>query len=153
MNLKTVWIVILVAVLPFGLFAQEQANNSTLKGIWALKKTKHADGSIIDVPVGLFKLFDSDGTFSNVRVTPKGTILTHQGQFEIDGNDGYTETIQDQTRAAALKPMNTKQTHLKYKLSEDGNTLTIEGEILIDEGKFRFMLYEIWEKIKLYQDN
>lgn len=122
------------------------AQDKPLTGIWELKKSKDGQGYMHDLTIGAYKLFTNDGKFSNMRLTEEGAILTHEGIFKIDNNGNYSENVADKTTGSYIGE---KQTNLTYKLSEDGNTLTLEGVLKLGDGSYTFNLYEEWRKVKV----
>ena len=137
-NLLTIFFAILSCIA----FAQ----NKPLTGIWELSKTKNYQGDKLDVPPLFYKIFSSDGTFSNMRITPEGAVLSHEGSFKLEGTNTYTETVKKQIAGSS---MDEKQTSLNYKFSEDGKTLTIEGVLTLDDGVQTYNLYEEWKKVEV----
>lgn len=137
---------ILLATFLVALCTISFAQDNPLTGIWELKKTKDGQGQIQDIPIGAYKLFSNDGKFSNMRITNQGAILTHEGIFKIDGASKYAENVLDKTTGFYIDE---KQTNLIYRLSEDKNTLILEGVLKLGDGNYTFNLYEEWKKVKV----
>ncbi|TYR32963.1 DUF4488 domain-containing protein [Sphingobacterium phlebotomi] len=140
-------------ILTIGLFltcfaVEAQEKEKALDGVWELKKSTRGDGEIINIPMGFFKIFDSNGNFSNMRLNQKGAFLSHKGTYEVTGTDKYVETVEIQAGSGIDK----KQTSLHYTLSEDNCTLTLTGDVLLNEGNHRHKLYEVWEKVSIYEE-
>ena len=133
-------LIIALVAFSFATFAQESA----LTGIWELKRTKDQQGAIIERGIGTYKLYTSDGKFSLMQLTPKGAVLTHDGSFKIDDNDGYLENVNNQLQGSSI---DANQNELTYKLSDNGDVLTLEGTIRLGEGNYAFKLYEEWQKV------
>lgn len=122
------------------------AQQKSIVGIWELKKTKNGSQILIDVPLGLYKLFNADSTFSNMRLTKNGAVLSHEGTYKLAENSIYSESLKDQSSGMIIDE---KQTQLNYKISEDGNMLTLEGTLSLNSGATTFQLYEEWKKVKV----
>jgi hypothetical protein len=137
----------LLTTFLLALFTISFAQDKPLTGIWELKKSKDGQGNVSDVPIGAYKLFTNDGKFSNMRITQNGAILTHGGIFKIDSNNNYLEQVQENMVSTKLEKLQTK---LTFKLSEDGNTLTLEGVLRLDDGNHTYNLYEEWKKVLVY---
>ncbi len=103
-------------------------------------------GDIVNVPMGGFKVYDSNGTFSNVRLTPKGAVLLQKGTYRFGNNQVYKEVITEQAGQ-----LGSKQSGLKYSFSNDGNTLIIEGEIDLGNGNNKMQLYEERDRVQVYK--
>lgn len=138
--------IILTIVLFLACFFSN-AQQKKLEGIWELKKTTNNDGEIIDIPLGMYKILDANGNFSNMQLRPGGAILSHKGTYEIKETGDYIEHVAHQIGHRIDK----KQSNLKYTLSEDETLLTLTGELLLNgsEGKYRYKLHEIWKKVNL----
>lgn len=135
-------LLIALVAFSFATFAQQPS----LTGVWELKRSKDVQGTIIELPVGTYKLYTSDGRFSIMRLTQKGAILTHEGHFEIDANHGYVENVDNKLQGSNIGQ---KQNEITYKLSENGDVLTLEGLVNLGNGKSTFKLYEEWKKVKV----
>lgn len=129
------------------IFTLSCAQDKPLTGIWELKKSKDGQGNLNEIPIGAYKLFTNDGKFSNMQLTADGAVFTHEGIFKIDGTTKYTENVFDKTSGSYIDE---KQTNLAYKLSADGNTLTLEGFLKLGDGNYTFNLYEEWKKVLVY---
>lgn len=129
------------------LFTLSFAQDKPLTGIWELKKSKDGQGNLNEIPIGAYKFFTNDGKFSNMQLTADGAVITHEGIFQIDGAAKYTENVLDKITGSYIDE---KQTNLTYKLSEDGNTLTLEGVLKLGDGNYTFNLYEEWKKVLVY---
>jgi|SRR5690606_23509674 len=126
----------------FATFAQQPS----LTGIWELKRSKDEQGAIKELPLGTYKLYTTDGRFSIMQLTPKGAILTHEGLFEIDADNGYVENVDNKLQGSNIDQ---KQNEITYKLSDNGDVLTLEGLINLGNGRNTFQLYEEWKKVKV----
>ncbi|WP_149912510.1 DUF4488 domain-containing protein [Sphingobacterium cavernae] len=129
------------------LFTLSFAQDKPLTGIWELKKSKDGQGNLNEIPIGAYKIFTNDGKFFNMQLTADGAVITHEGIFQIDGAAKYTENVLDKITGSYIDE---KQTNLTYKLSEDGNTLTLEGVLKLGDGNYTFNLYEEWKKVLVY---
>lgn len=134
-----------IAFIALSLMTYAQA--PPLTGIWELKKTKDAQGAVQEFAFGVYKIFSNDGKFSNMQLTPNGAILTHQGVFELSDSSTYLENVTNQQTGSHIDKA---QTQLNYKLSENGDVLTLEGLIKMQGGAYNFKLYEEWQKVKLH---
>ncbi|MGN0002870.1 MAG: DUF4488 domain-containing protein [Sphingobacterium composti] len=119
------------------------AQDKPLTGIWELKKTKDGQGNIHNMTFGAYKLFSNEGRFTNMRVTEKGAIISHDGIFTLNNTGNYTESIFNHTSRTYLDEI-----RLTLKISEDGNMLTIEGELKLGNDN-TYNLYEEWKKVKV----
>ena len=137
----------LLAICFIALSLMTYAQESPLTGIWELKKTKNAQGTVQELAFGVYKIFSSDGKFSNMQLTPNGAILTHQGVFELSDSSTYVENVRDQQTGSHIDKA---QTQLNYKLSENGDVLTLEGLVKMQGGAYDFKLHEEWQRVKLH---
>lgn len=135
--------ILLLATFLLAVCAISFAQDKPLTGVWELKKTKDGQGNIHDMTFGAYKLFSDDGKFSNMRVTEQGALFTHDGLFKLDDKGNYAESVFNHITSTYLDEI-----QLKYKLSEDGNTLTIEGELKLGNDS-PYNLYEEWKKVKV----
>lgn len=126
----------------FGADAQERK----VGGVWEFKRSKNVAGSIVNVPMGAFKVYDSNGTFSNVRLTPKGAVLFQQGTYHFGDDQVYKEVLTDQ-----VGQLGAEQSGLKYSFSNNGNTLIIQGEIDLGNGNNKIQLYEEWDRVQIFK--
>jgi len=135
-------LIIALVAFSFAAFGQQPP----LTGIWELKRTKDGQGAIKELTLGTYKLYTSDGKFSIMQLTQQGAILTHEGSFELDDNNGYAEIVNDQRQGGNIDQ---KQNELTYKLSDNGDMLTLEGIIILGDGDQKFKLYEEWKKVNV----
>lgn len=122
-------------------FAQEQATND-LVGIWELKGPKQLMPNGKEVSLFHFiKIFNKDGSFSNLNFFPETSVISHAGTYKIEG-DGYYEAIIDEN---LIDNLDTAQ-KLTFKFSDDKKTLFLSGTLKGKNGN-TVVMKEEWQKI------
>lgn len=151
MNLKIRSILIACLVLfTVSAFAQKHKKravvNNPFVGSWELVQlSQNGDGGMQAVP-GLLKIYDSNGTFSNLEVGQNGTLMTHSGKYKIVSKNTYNEII-GSARSDSYYALSGKTYRLTYSLSVDGNQLTITGGVDGKDGNAGLKYVEVWHKL------
>ncbi len=130
--------------------AQDSTLNSPLIGIWQLHKIALGTNSApMNPDLPTLKVFDSNGTLSQVIISPQGALILQKGVFEIIDsahfNDIiYTDSRKDFNRAG-------KKNLLTYKFFADGknNFMTLEGFFENNSGERTTSWKELWRKVEI----
>lgn len=110
-----------------------------LKGIWKLTRT--SKDATEDIKPVAYKLFDSDNSFSNLKLSDEGLALSHKGVFTFNAKENvYSESVVV-SNITASETTN----KLKLTLSDDKKSFILQGTIALQVGKYD--LYEVWTKI------
>ena len=125
--------------------AVSQIKSNKLEGIWQYcEEVKKSDGQKVLACSPVWKVLYSDGKFSQFMLMYKdGTCaLTHQGTYEVNSENTYTEHI---TQHAVDKKLIGTHTLLNYKfVNDDMVKFTFKLEGRDDE------FCETWKRVKLY---
>jgi hypothetical protein len=119
-----------------------QSGKKAFTGIWELSQGKYNDQPLQNAPPGLLKIFNADGTFSNVRVQRPQSIISHSGTYKVTDGKHYLETaINRIPEMNGLTPLG-EPLEISYEFSEDKKLLTLNFTAATG-----IIVTEIWRKL------
>jgi hypothetical protein len=130
----------------FALGAFAQISNKSFVGIWELTTLKSNGGAPSDVPPGLLKIFNADGTFTNVQVSQSGSLISHSGKYAGNDDQQYTEIIKNQISTDEYV-LAGKTYKIKYVFGLDKRTLKLDGNVDGKNGTPGLTYTEVWRKL------
>jgi sugar (pentulose or hexulose) kinase len=143
-DLKYLLLFIAVQLFALGTFAQ--GSNKSFVGIWELTTIKSDGGVPTEVPPGVLKIFNADGTFTNVQVQQTGSVITHGGKFVVNDDRQYTETIKNEINTAEYA-LAGKTYKIRYVFGLDKKTLKLDGTVDGKNGQPDLAYTEVWRKL------
>jgi hypothetical protein len=121
--------------------AHAQSNKKSIVGIWELAQSNFADKPLVPSRPGLLKIFNSNGTFTNIQARSTGAIISHSGKYRVNNDEFYTETSLSKGDGFIYVTAN-KPVQINYKFSEDKKRLTLN--FTVPEGT---SFTEVWRKL------
>jgi hypothetical protein len=121
--------------------AIDHANKTYFIGYWELSQAGAQGGQLNKVGPGYLKIFNADGTFTNIQTAKTGAVITHSGQFSVNTRTDYTEVANYRVPQMIGGPLG-RQFPLSYEFSADKKFITI-NYTLESGGSFT----EVWKRL------
>ncbi|MET4081205.1 hypothetical protein ABIB40_001150 [Pedobacter sp. UYP30] len=144
----TISLVFLLSV--FTADAQDSTTTSALVGVWQLDKIALSSRTDVMNPESpTLKVFDSNGTLSQVVVSDKGAFILQKGKFELVDSTHFNDIIWTDSRPdfkrAGIKNL------IEYHITKNGtNTfLSLVGWFENEKGEKTVNWKELWRKVEV----
>jgi len=144
-----------IAFLIFILFfyqanAQDSVSKAPLVGVWELTNVAVEQGGEAVRPQNTtLKVFDSNGTLSQVIVTDKGSFILQRGKYEIVDKTHFKDIILEDSRKNSSNLG--KNYLIEYHFTTEGNNklLSLEGALEDEKGVKTMHWKELWRKVDI----
>lgn len=144
-----------IAVLAFLLFtvkviAQDSIAKSPLVGVWQLNKiimSSRTDAMNPQNPT--LKVFDSDGTLSQVIVSEQGAFILQKGKYEAVDSTHFNDIIWTDSRKDFDRAGKKNLLEYHFMVNGENTFLTLEGSFEDKDGKRTDNWKELWRKVEV----
>ncbi|TCD02349.1 DUF4488 domain-containing protein [Pedobacter frigidisoli] len=152
MNIKFLKSIIflLFALSFYRVNAQDSTAKAPLVGIWELTNIALAESDhVMDPQNTTLKVFDSDGTLSQVIVTGKGAFILQKGKYQVVDKSHFNDILLADSRADSNNPGKTYLVEFHLIKNGNNNFLSLEGALEDDKGNKTMRWKELWRKVEV----